>query len=385
MKFGLLDVAALRYGGQPVVAAYIGSTQVWPLEAEGFAGDLIAASLLAGEVVMVRTADGLLAATSAFTGGLTRNVRFSGDIVSVSAFAGDVLVSDENLFYGSSDAQSLLSAEMAALRGLAGSLLAASILSGTPSRTRSLAGALASLSAVSGTSVLRAANLNGALAAISAASAALNVTASTVAIAYQTTSGDNTTQATYTFASQPFGTASSNRYVLIGIGARAAAARTLNSVTIGGVTATQIRNDRNTAGGNTTVTAWFIAAVPSGSTGTVVVTFSNSMARCGIAVFSLTGLLSTTEVSGATDGTTPYDGTLSVLSGGAVLGLLYVDVATASWTAGLTSHANTQIGASGQYLAVASSLIAVDNASYAVQVTATGANAQMNAAFTSLR
>jgi hypothetical protein len=90
-------------------------------------------------------------------------------------------------------------------------------------------------------------------------------------------------QSSYTFSSQSFGAAPGSgetRYIAVAFGGASTANRTISSVTIGGVTATQVvKRD-----GITTAVGIFIAAVPTGTTGTVEIVFSSTMVGCGILV-----------------------------------------------------------------------------------------------------
>lgn len=179
MRFGLLNVEDLCYGGQPISAAYVGGVQVWPADNGLLAGQLIASSILAGDVVIVRQVGGALVAVSAFAGGLVRNVTFAGDMATVSTFSGALIVSQDILFDGALLASSDISAELAALRGLAGVILAQSAAQGTMARTAGLVAAVGALSAVSG-GVAIGRGLGAALSAVSALSAALTVVPSAV-------------------------------------------------------------------------------------------------------------------------------------------------------------------------------------------------------------
>lgn len=113
MKFGLLDVADLRYGGQPVVAAYLGGVQVWPSAGgKTLAGQLICTALLQGHVVVVRPLVGSSVAVSSLAGGMARNVTIAGSVVTVSTFAGDILVGRYAFLAGTLDAVSELTGAM---------------------------------------------------------------------------------------------------------------------------------------------------------------------------------------------------------------------------------------------------------------------------------
>lgn len=97
---------------------------------------------------------------------------------------------------------------------------------------------------------------------------------------------DTTDASTYTFSSQNLGVAGAARTIIAAINARVGVGgvRTINSVTIGGVSAT-VDVQRAHVDGTTSGIAR--AVVPSGTTGDVVVTFSDSVYRCGIALWKI--------------------------------------------------------------------------------------------------
>jgi hypothetical protein len=141
---------------------------------------------------------------------------------------------------------------------------------------------------------------------------------------------------TYTFTAQNLGTAAAGRYIVVAISSRkAGAATTITGVTIGGVTATIVTQVANTVT-NTNVAGIAIAAVPTGATGDIVVTFGASMARCNIGVYRVDNLLSAT----------PYDTDTSIANNPSVgldvpygfaigVGTTAVNGASTTW-AGLT-------------------------------------------------
>ena len=104
----------------------------------------------------------------------------------------------------------------------------------------------------------------------------------------------------YTFSSCDLGTAASNRSIVVGVGGGQSSSgnRTVSSVTINGVTATKATEQLSFSGDNTSI---FFAAVPSGSTGDIVVTFSSSMVRAGIGVWSVTDLGNLLDTGGSKD------------------------------------------------------------------------------------
>ena len=107
----------------------------------------------------------------------------------------------------------------------------------------------------------------------------------------------------YTFSSVSFGAEASNRSIVVGIGAGRASsgARNVNSVTIGGVTATKAIEKDSPAATGSNVAAIAFAKVPTGTSGDIVVTFNGTMARCGIGVWSATDLGGVIDTDGDAD------------------------------------------------------------------------------------
>jgi len=118
-------------------------------------------------------------------------------------------------------------------------------------------------------------------------------------LSYRTAAVDETDTNSYSFASQDFGTADANRHLIIAItGEAVSGSIAISSVTIGGVSATitvQASSDDATKG----VAGIAIAAVPSGATGTVAVTFNANARYAGIAVWAAYNLASATAVDTA--------------------------------------------------------------------------------------
>lgn len=114
---------------------------------------------------------------------------------------------------------------------------------------------------------------------------------------------DDSDLTTYTYASQNFGGADPRRYLIAALGGRANVARTLNGVTIGGVTATSLAN---VTVGTTGIVSLWSAYVPTGASGDVVATYSGGMLRTSCALFRL---LSDSDATVPTDSQT--DNTLS--------------------------------------------------------------------------
>jgi len=101
-----------------------------------------------------------------------------------------------------------------------------------------------------------------------------------------------------TFTNQAIGTPASDRLVVVLIGGwRAGLARTLSSVTIGGNAATIHLQQTNTGGSAGPTLAIASLVVATGTTATIVATYSSGEAQATSHVYTITGLNSTTPVA----------------------------------------------------------------------------------------
>lgn len=158
--------------------------------------------------------------------------------------------------------------------------------------------------------------------------------------------GDATDLTTYTFSSQNLGTADASRYIIVGVlSRRAAGTPSISSLTIGGVSAAAVVAQTNTASGSD-IAALYIAAVPTGTTGDIVVTFDAAMLRCAVVAYRAVGIASATASD--TDSSTATDPTcnLDVPAGGFAIGVACTGNAGASFTwTGLTENYDAVIEA----------------------------------------
>jgi hypothetical protein len=146
-------------------------------------------------------------------------------------------------------------------------------------------------------------------------------------LAYQTTSSQAAGSSPFTFSSIAIGTAAANRYVIVGIGATATPTAVL-SVTVGGIAATQVVSQ---VAGNSIAAIW-IALVPTGTTATIVITFTGSTQKCSIGVWSATGI-SPTALSTASSTANPASLALTTINGGFAIAHMEVDsTGTYTWT-----------------------------------------------------
>jgi hypothetical protein len=125
---------------------------------------------------------------------------------------------------------------------------------------------------------------------------------------------DATNASSYTFSAKDFGSVTSDRYIIVAVNAGSGGAFTISSVTIGGVAATAIASGISSRN----IAAIYIAAVPTGATGDIVVTLDGAIRRCGIGWYRATGLASAAAYSTDTDITdvsNAYSVTLNVPQG----------------------------------------------------------------------
>lgn len=131
-----------------------------------------------------------------------------------------------------------------------------------------------------------------------------------VQITFASSAVSSSTSSTYTFSSRSIGSTGNSRYCIIAVdGVSDTALRTISSVTLDYGTGAQAASALVTApsspAGAWTVTALYSVACPSGTTGTVVVTWSAAQVRTGIgiwAVYNSNGTASNTQTSTASTG-----------------------------------------------------------------------------------
>lgn len=195
---------------------------------------------------------------------------------------------------------------------------------------------------------------------------------------YIGTTVDATNVTNYTFTSAAIGTASADRYVLIGVAGRGSlgSARTISSATIGGNTATL---QANSSFGDLYV-GWIGLTVTTGTTATVVVNFSGAMNNAIIHVYTITGLASTTPTDTAfASGVDPTTSTIDSLADGIIFAHAGVDGSTSgtTWTgisedydaiadSQLNSAAHSQFAAAQTNLTVKADFVSATSGSISV-------------------
>ncbi len=147
---------------------------------------------------------------------------------------------------------------------------------------------------------------------------------------FQQATIDTASKSTYTFAAQPIGAAAADRRVIVAVGLRTT---TLDSVTIGGIAATQ--DSSFTALGN--IAAIWSAVVPTGTTADVVIATSGTQpTRCGIGVWTTNGdpTGSSAGYAGGSAATNPATLTVSTQAGDFVVATGMQNLSGASYIYG---------------------------------------------------
>lgn len=146
---------------------------------------------------------------------------------------------------------------------------------------------------------------------------------------------------TYTFSGESLGSAAANRYILVSVSTRGVSAHTHDTVTVGGVTATQVA----TVLTGVSRESQFIANVPTGSTGDIVVTNSTGVSRCGVAWWNLDNPLNGVVASATTTAslTDPLALTINVPANGGVIASVSHTNGTLSTTTNVTKDYDESI------------------------------------------
>lgn len=174
---------------------------------------------------------------------------------------------------------------------------------------------------------------------------------------------------TQTFTSAAIGTASGDRLVIVGIvigkDSGTWSANPVSSMTIGGISATQVGSQLLCEGTTTAALAIFAASVPTGTTANIVATLAANGAA-DIVIWNATGLSSTTASDTKSDNATPFTQSLTVPVGGFGIGLAGGESVT-SWTwSNMTERSDA---ASGIYVASGADTTSTGS----ISVTATNA------------
>lgn len=165
-------------------------------------------------------------------------------------------------------------------------------------------------------------------------------------------SESTSTGTTITYTSVAFGTANASRILAVGIWSKQTAdTDTVSSVTIGGVSATQVSGARASSTGHNAVSDIWYAAVPTGTSGNIVVTWSASSGRSGIGVYNIVTATATPTNGANAAGNGAYPGltqTLTVPGSGKGFAIFGVQQGNAgedvAWTNAISDYSADAIG-----------------------------------------
>lgn len=118
-----------------------------------------------------------------------------------------------------------------------------------------------------------------------------------------------------------FGAADATRKIIVGFVSinQTNSSRDVSSVTIGGVTATQVAYRKSTNGTNVVLSAIYIANVPTGTSGNIVVTHTGSVATCSMTVLAGYNMNSSSPDATISSGTANSNTNLTTVDGGVAI------------------------------------------------------------------
>jgi len=152
---------------------------------------------------------------------------------------------------------------------------------------------------------------------------------------------------TYTFSSVALGSADPARKIILGVCGGVSVAPPFSTVTIAGITATKVQDSLN----SNARCGFFVADVPNGTSGNIVVNWTASIADTSIVVYRAIGLSSNNPYAVSNDntvnGSNDMSASLDIPTGGVGIGLALWDGAsgtiTSAWT-NLTEDADRAHG-----------------------------------------
>ena len=140
-----------------------------------------------------------------------------------------------------------------------------------------------------------------------------------------------------TFASVPFGTAAANRYIVITVASVNVGGGTVTGVTVGGVAATNVANVTNSGGAFPVRSGIWIASVPTGASGNIVVSDSDAFVDISIGVYAIYAPSSAAPSATGTSTAATPSVTLTAPANGVIIGGLAGTSGAGTWT-GLTKN-----------------------------------------------
>lgn len=333
-----------------------------------------ASAVLAANAALSATVRLRLRAAATLEGGATLSLNAIRRINVTAVLAGNASLDLDAFLQGKIPASAVLAgnATLAAATTHLVAHVGTALLSGGSTLAAATAQRWAASAVLAASSALLVspAGLRQSVTAVLAASHTLRATGTSGGTATRTflaATGDTADLTTYTFAGQNLGTASADRIIVVAIAGRegdGGANRTLSSVTVAGISATIIANSGNVP----THTDIAVAAVPTGTSGSIVVTYSGQVSRCVIGTWATTGMSASSTSADASDTSDPYSASVDVPAGGVAFGISYDNGNTTfTWT-GLTEDSDAVY--EGRTVSFASAAFASQQTGLAVQADA---------------
>jgi len=151
-------------------------------------------------------------------------------------------------------------------------------------------------------------------------------------LTYRGTAQDSVDRTTYSYTSKSIGTADSTRYVVVAMTASAGSQYTISSCSIGGISGVVSAIAQNT----NNVSGFCTANVPTGTTATISVTYSGTMAGSDIVWWTDLGYSSATPISSVISSSVDAHGALLGLPDGGIFAVSKQDLGNtppqATWT-----------------------------------------------------
>jgi hypothetical protein len=175
--------------------------------------------------------------------------------------------------------------------------------------------------------------------------------ATPASLAFLQAAADGTNQTTYNFASQNFGDEDATREIVVTVhwyGLTGASA--LNSASIGGVSATIHVQNNDDLGGAFVGSAIISASVPTGTSGTISVTFSAQCLGAAIGAYRVINLSSTTPHHTASDDDDVINMSLNIPENGVLVACAMFETAGVVATSGMTEDFDATLESAVQYV-----------------------------------
>lgn len=149
-----------------------------------------------------------------------------------------------------------------------------------------------------------------------------------VTVTFTATPNNGSALTTYTYTGVSFSTAAAGRKIVVSVHA-GFGGTTVSTLTIGGISATFIQ--RANAGSNYVVEMWE-ATVPTGTTGTIVVTWNAGQNFCSVGVWAVYNAAATYSAA-AVSSADPLSASVAIPANGCSIAAAHTaDAATATWT-----------------------------------------------------